>query len=53
VKLSRKFKLTAAEVAELVKVGLDTPTKIKAATAEQLPAGLRTTLARWTKKLEA
>lgn len=51
-KIARKFNLTAADVAALAKVGLDTPTKIKAAKPDELPEGLRDKLTRWQKEPE-
>jgi hypothetical protein len=52
MKIARKFKLSAAEVAELSKAGLDTPTKIKQAKPEELPEGLRDKLTHSREKRE-
>jgi hypothetical protein len=46
-KLSIKFNLDAEEVATLVALGLDTPTKIKDADPEDIPSEILAKLTRW------
>ena len=46
-KIAIKFGLTAEEVADLVELGFDTPTKIKDADPEEIPEAILAKLSRW------
>lgn len=46
-KIAKKFGLTASDVEALFELGLDTPTKIKAADPDDIPSEILAKLGRW------